>query len=394
FLIVNVCYQLYLRSYEPFETEVVYQYTVDKLIRSEGFVFRDETILEDKSDGEVRYQQPNGGRVAKDSQIAVVYRSDQDALRDSEISEIEAEIALLKAAQDPGAIEGTALEQLSQQIENAHMALVDCIQSQNLSSYGELRSQLMELVNKQLIVTEKETDYNTRISQLEAQKQSLQAQMSAEPTVIRADLSGYFVDQVDGYEEVAPLDAATSFDANSFRTFLDETEASKDRTALGKIITSNTWKYTALIDQDDMIHLSEGASVELDFYQTGESYVKANVESIQASGDNGQALVVFSSELMSDEIALLRRHSADIIWGEATGLRVPKTAIRFNSQGVRGVYIQFGREALFRQIDVLYEDENYVISAIHNVTDSDRSTYLQLYDNVIVKGKGIYDKNA
>ena len=63
------------------------------------------------------------------------------------------------------------------------------------------------------------------------------------------------------------------------------------------------------------------------------------------------------------------------------GIKVPRKAIRFNKDGEKGVYIKLGENIIFRKIDVIFEGDDYVISAAN--PDSD---YLMLYDDIIVEG--------
>ena len=81
-----------------------------------------------------------------------------------------------------------------------------------------------------------------------------------------------------------------------------------------------------------------------------------------------------------------------------SGLRVSSKALRFKSTGneapdgtldsssVTGVYVVTGMTARFVPVNIVYSNEGY---AICEASKEDGS--LKLYDEIIVKGKNIYD---
>ena len=60
-------------------------------------------------------------------------------------------------------------------------------------------------------------------------------------------------------------------------------------------------------------------------------------------------------------------------------MRVPREAIRFVND-VKGVYVIVGERTEFKKLDVIYEGDDYVLSA--NISDDD---FLNLYDRIILE---------
>ena len=56
----------------------------------------------------------------------------------------------------------------------------------------------------------------------------------------------------------------------------------------------------------------------------------------------------------------------------------------------RGVYVKYGQEMQFKLVDIIYENEEYFVSE-NKETELDRSKYVRVYDDVIVKGSDLYD---
>ena len=69
---------------------------------------------------------------------------------------------------------------------------------------------------------------------------------------------------------------------------------------------------------------------------------------------------------------------AQILFGEYTGIRVPRSAIRFVGED-RGVYVLEGEELIFKKLNVIYEGDDFVLSEYNA-----ESEYLQLYDRMLL----------
>ena len=82
----------------------------------------------------------------------------------------------------------------------------------------------------------------------------------------------------------------------------------------------------------------------------------------------------------------MRTGNIAIVKDEYEGIRVPSTALRV-VDSVTGVYVVSGMEAKFVAIDIIHSTEDYSICA-PNTSDSSK---LRLYDEIIVKGKNLYD---
>ena len=81
---------------------------------------------------------------------------------------------------------------------------------------------------------------------------------------------------------------------------------------------------------------------------------------------------------MDADIAGSRVLDAELLFGEYTGIKAPRSAVRFvNDQ--RGVYILEGEKMVFKKLDVIYEGNDFVLS--RQGLDSD---YLELYDRVLL----------
>ena len=93
---------------------------------------------------------------------------------------------------------------------------------------------------------------------------------------------------------------------------------------------------------------------------------------------------------MSEELADIRVQSVQLLLEEHSGLRLPDEALHFNAENRAGAYVRMGTTVTFRYVDVLYHNEKdgYSICAVPEAGDR---TYVQLFDDVVVEGKDLYD---
>ena len=107
----------------------------------------------------------------------------------------------------------------------------------------------------------------------------------------------------------------------------------------------------------------------------------------------GQAAVIFQCSYMSSSLSSIRKEPIQIQKTLYEGIRVPQKAVVFSEDGERGVYVQVGNTAVFKQIEILYSDTDFVICADKGdeTPEEGEAPFLQLYDDVIVEGKGLYN---
>ena len=111
---------------------------------------------------------------------------------------------------------------------------------------------------------------------------------------------------------------------------------------------------------------------------------------------------------MDEGLIEARQEPVEIGLGTYTGLRISKRAIHDDyvtkttydendnkhteKKKVQGVYVLYGSEVQFKQISILYAEDDYVIC--DTTPDEDElfnGETVSLYDKVILKGDDLYD---
>lgn len=383
-LLGYIGYQVYRSIFSGIKTELAVNYSVYESIEAEGLIFRSETVIPSKN-GHLYYTIKNGARIAKDGVIASVYSSENDGLLADQIEEIETRISMLRGLQTNDSSTHITLDIINTQLTNSLNDLITDVGDGSFDSAEDAKDHLLSLLSKKQIVTGKKIDFSAEITKLEQKKKDLKSQYHAPLSVIRAPVAGYFVDNTDGYETVlSSLDPLTLTTDKLQELLAAEPQAVS--ASAGKIVGGYEWYFACVVSDAYYNTLAVGNSLSLKMNFVSEEEVPVTVAACNKD-NNGKLAVVFRCAYMSEELSDIRKETAQLLLVRHTGLRVPKRAIVIDDEMQAGVYVRSGNVAAFRKIDQLYsEPADYVISKI-----KEESGYLQLYDDIIVSGKGLYD---
>ena len=209
-------------------------------------------------------------------------------------------------------------------------------------------------------------------------------------------MSGLFSAVVDGYETVLTPASLSALTPEGFSALEPDTSVA---TTTGKLILGRDWYYAAVMDVNAAEALAEEDTLSLHFAKGVERDLPVTLENIGPEED-GQAVVVFRGSSYLQELTLLRRQSASVIYDVVEGIRVPKEALRVvtrtteNEEGksvttqTTGVYCMVGMEARFKPVEVLYSGEGFVLVRSLSAGETLR---LRSGDEVIISAKGLYD---
>jgi len=393
FIILYVITQAVSFFYSPYETETVFETTINNSIQTSGLVIRNETVINQKKQGVLSYQIPNGSKVSKNSVIAMRYATEQDMLTQVKIESITKEIDVLTEAQRKGATVGATLDSITAQLNETYLQLMGDLNNNSLDELEDYKLNIQELISKKHIVIGKKTDYNTKIASLRAEQKELQNSIQSKPTAVTVENSGYFAQTVDGYENQFRCDDAAKVSIDTLNQLVaqkKEMDATKgEDTYIGKLIDSFEWKLVALVNKTDITSIKAGGSVRLIFHAYGDTEYEATVESVDFNKDREQNTIVLSCNVMDNNITRMRIEDVEIAKSSVTGIKVPKKAVRYENDEI-GVYEKIRQKLYFRKIDKLYETDDYIISKIHE--DDGDHKYVHQYDDVVIKGKDLYDQ--
>jgi len=137
----------------------------------------------------------------------------------------------------------------------------------------------------------------------------------------------------------------------------------------------------AVLDSEDAEAFTSGKAVTIRFSGAKPENVKARVYS-KKEDESGKTTVVFLCPNVSGGVLRLRGGDAQVVLNGRAGFKVTEKKV----ESLTGVYVQRGNIASFRQIKKIYTGDGFILS-----DPSAGAGYVQMYDNIIVKGRNLDD---
>ncbi|MDR0987380.1 MAG: hypothetical protein LBL98_06805 [Ruminococcus sp.] len=381
-VVVTFINQLRLFLKTDYKTETAVAVSSTEVARITGIYIRDETTIpRDPSitGGVLKYIVADGGKVAADSVVAEVYKSKEDIETSNSIAKLETEIEILREQQNPGATAIAQPEFISSLINSAYQSVLIAGSSDDLSPLTDARTDLRTLMGIYNIVTKAETNYQPKIEEISRQLSYLQSRLNPPIGQITSGNSGYFISRTDGYENsLTPADIPL-LTADRINYIIDNQTANLSYAdSVGKLVSGYSWKMVGLINP-------ESASFKTDSIVTlklpeNDVSVEVTIDAIIETANPNERIIVLSCDEFREEFASKRVVTADLVLNDFTGIRVPRSAIRFNAANEMGVYILQGEKVSFKKVSPLFETPDYIISS------SPDNSYITLYDDIITDG--------
>ena len=380
FILVFALYQGWRGLNKSYRTESAYEYEIAKYCNTEGLLIRSEEEIPREGGGQVRYLLAEGEKFRRDTPIAQVFPSREEAEEAASREVIARERDLLEKIQRSTDTSRTAdVETLNREIALALRGLTRCAAQKDLEEVSKTHLALVEKIGRQQLATGQNTGFEDRIRELDDQLSG-----GGGGQKVYSQKTGYFSRYVDGYEGEYTPQMLEDLDAAALRELLAK-EYPDDPDSFGKSVTDFTWYYAAVIPRESAEFFYTGAKVELDFIGSGEAAVPGKVVRL-APEENGEALVVIQSTSVNADTVSHRTASVKISFQNYKGLRISQKALRI-VDGVKGVYVRSGYSVRFKKVDILYTGPDYYLCR----TQYGSADQLNLFDEVIVEGTDLYD---
>lgn len=338
--------------------------------QAKGIIVRDETVLF-SSKPYVDIVAQDGKNIAVGETVANAMDSETSMNNTARMHELEMQISRAEAAADnslttdsDAAIQAAIFE-LSAAVARGEVARV--YDPEVIITSQLFRSSDQELTDDELTA-------------MKAELEHLQAQTASAATAIPSPVAGIFTTAVDGYEHLTLEDLEELTPAS----FQDLTAYQDDHTGyLGKVVVGAQWHFAALVSEADANRLTEGGTATLELGKYASGTVEAVVTHI-SHPQNGQCAVVFKCRTAMNETLALRELTADIVYEQISGLRVPAKAVHVEEDGSTYVYVISALQVEKKNVDIIYNDGEYYVVAIGPDADA-----LRAGNEIVVSGRNI-----
>lgn len=382
-IFVFVIHQAFSAFYKPITTETAVYDTVTDGINISGIIIRNEIVVKSDTVGVKHYVINDGNRVAKNGVIANIYDSENASITLSQVDSLRKKISDLQDMLSYNNVEATDLDLINSKIK---LGLDTIITSGAYGDYEEistLSDDLLTIINRKQVALGVQSDFSAQLETLNTQLASLVNSLPTAKGQIIAEQSGYFVSKVDGYEQVLSCENIELI-TPEYLSKLKSNEVAGN--AIGKIVSDYEWYIAAEVSINESMNFKEGDTLTINTSIKSMSAIPATVKKINISENSSNAVLIFACNDMNSELATMRSGPMAVVKDEYRGLKVSKTALRL-VDSKRGVYVVSGMQVKFVPVDIVYSGESYIICE----QEQTENNVLRLYDEVVVKGKNLYD---
>ncbi|MBQ9944985.1 MAG: hypothetical protein IJO68_00500 [Clostridia bacterium] len=360
--------------------------TVYNTIDEDAFAVREEVIMANAYKGTVVPAVPNGSKVAIGDTVANIFNSESAANNASRLLELNNEIdyyeSVLMTAE--GTLR-TDIDHYRSAVSDALFSLSDTVENGELSEIYINSRELREAITKKQIATGYKVDVSAKITALTNEYNSLSS-ASVPDAVITASQSGYYVNTADGLENAVDFENIKKIDSEEVERILALKTDDVSSVNVGKLITDFNWYLVLNTSSEKLGNIRTGSVVTVTFANSSADNLNMRVAAINQTGADSPVTLVLVSNIMNEDIAALRQASIKIRVESFTGLAVDRQALR-TVNGEKGVYVKVGNIAEFKKVNIIYSDEDFVLSS----APEDKKGYLELYDEIILEGVDLYD---
>ena len=372
-MLVYLGVYLFRSTQQSYSTAPAVLVTVSEGGQASGIVVREEQVI--ASDKEfLSLSVDDGKQVARDGEIAIGVDSKAALDSASRARELKKEIAYVSSL-----LSSSGASELDSSVHSAILQLNAAVSAGSASELDDICMDLSSLLFGASTGTVSQSDLDALNAELHQLEKAGVGRGS-----ITAPAAGLFTSTVDGYEALSP--AALENLTPDGVAALEHTSPSTPANTIGKLVTAKKWYFAAVMSKADADRLNLSGSATLDFPQHYSGTVSATVFSKSEPDGSGEVAVVFAcNNALADTLAM-RKATADVVYSEHTGLRVPLKAVHMDDDGQTFVYVVTAAQLEKKPIEIIYQTDSYCL-----VAQSTDSNALRAGNDIVVSGKGLSD---
>ena len=362
---------------ENIKTEPVQTYAISDSDEADGIVIRDEEVLF-SSKQFLSIQAEDGKEISKGALLAISTDSEKDLEETNHLAELSREISRLETflSSSASVVDASSRED---NVASSARKLASAVATQDYEATDTAALDLSSL----LFMQDASDKAEAKLNKLKAEQESYSNDSRDDDAMIEAPSAGIFTRTTDGFESTSSSEV-TSISVSGLKDLMHQSSEPEEG-AYGKIIRSFTWHFLALVNSDTAQRLSDGASVSLSFPRYYSGLIPATVLSISKE-DGGNCAVVFSTKYALSETMAMRHATAEIIFSQSNGLKVPVSAMHVDDDGNSFVYCLTAKTVERKQVEILTSNKEYYL-----VKQDTSSSALHEGDTLITAGKNLFD---
>lgn len=383
-IVLFVVIQFYKVTHIELKTQTATVSTVYDKASSEALFIRDESVVEKAATGVTVPCFEDGDKINVKGNVAMQFSSSKAAANYSKYTDLTNQIKYYQTLEAQTVGQSANLETINEDIEQKVINYADGLCRNKIGDTAQELDSV--LVRRQLIIGE-DVDLLSIIENLRDKRNSYSS-FSKPDKYIKTDESGVFSSYTDGYENIIDFDKAEETSVKEFKSALNAVDKSKDvADNVGKLVTSYTWYVQTLVSTDTVKNLENGDYVNIVLKDDSSKEFKAEIVSgADVSLGQKETLLVLKLNEMDADIAKLRKAEIEIRRNKYEGIKIPSEALHV-VDGKKGVYVLIASQIKFREVNIIYSDDDYVLAEY----DESNTNSIHLYDKIITQGKDLKD---
>lgn len=383
-IVLFVVIQFYKVTHIELKTQTATISTVYDKVSSEALFIRDESVVEKSPSGVTVACFQDGDKINVKGNVAMQFSSSKAAANYSKYAELTKQIKYYQTLEAQTVGQSADLETINEDIEQKVINYADGLAKNQIGDTAEDLDSV--LVRRQLIIGE-DVNLLSIIENLRDQRNNYQS-YSKPDRYIKTDKSGVFSSYTDGYENLIDYSKAEETTIDGFKSALKAVDKAQNiSNNIGKLVTSYTWYVQTLVSADTVKNLENGDYVNIVLKDdTSKSFKAEIVNGAEIALGQKETLLVLKLNEMDADIAKLRKAEIEIRRNTYEGIKVPSEALHV-LDGKKGVYVLIASQVKFREVNVIYSDDDYVLAEY----DESNEKSIHLYDKIITQGKDLKD---
>lgn len=378
------------------ETTIVRNGSEESVLKADGYIFRDQTVINAPSDGFLYCEKAEDERVSRGEVVMYIYKNQISLSASSELKEVEKEISELSKGLRTAEIYSNDTAKLEQMIAQSLRAVPKASARNDMEAVGEICDEVNMFIEKRRIISgeAQAVDRTQELERLRAKKAELEKTYNIERTLLHAPKTGAFTARLDGAEEKLSLKALENVSVDYIKSLDKLTIEPKTREKVsagepaGKIVDNYSWSVAAVVPKTSVDGLKVGSTLNIRLPDVGTEVVGGTVSKITPE-DSGKVVLVVNSNKYIERIYSMSRAKVELVKNSYGGFRIPAKSLRM-TDGVMGVYVIRSNKARFIPVELLYNGNEWVVVA-EKTESAETPKVLKLYDELIVSGRDIYE---
>ncbi|WDV47591.1 HlyD family efflux transporter periplasmic adaptor subunit [Clostridiaceae bacterium M8S5] len=374
---------------------------LEDTIKCDSVIIENSIVYKSNHTGTVNYFKNEGDKISKGILLARTYATNEDDMQ-SKLDELNKQIKKIESNSIKSEILSSDIKKSEKIINYIVKDLQESLLNGDFKKAKEIKSQLVEGVDKHNKITGNDSYKNVTVSTLVKQKENIIKQMQSNTKNYYSKNVGIISYLIDGLESTFTLE-------NILNTQVDKIEITDskpinnkeiEKVKIGqpvlKVAYNNKWYIGCKLKKESINGIKEGNNIDIRF--NDKIRLKAVVYKIKEQGDN--ALVIFSFDDYYYKVYKNRFNKVDIIKSSNKGLKIPIDSI-IEREGKKGVFVSnVSNIVKFVPIKILYQNDEFAIVkqkyfyVKQKETDkAEKIDTIRLYDQIIQRPDKVKEKD-